>query len=420
MFKPMGWLCAIHLSSVVSAHAADVQSETLSELYSLQNAAESADESQIDQVAPAVTRPSSSVSGLPVPITVITRKEIEASHAQDICNPLNLLHAVPWREGLFASTANDISEIALCGVSCIKRGRLSGLWIMIIAVAMLVFTTAAVVTADARWVQDQTGRKLWIPDKPLRVVSLAPSITEIIFALGEGARIQGVTQHCDFPPEALSLPRVGSYIHPDLEKIVALKPDLCIATRDGNPLDIVQRLQALHIPVYAVNPVNLTTVMDALLEIGALLNAKATAERMVNDMRARIAAVTSRVAGVPERPGVFLQIGVSPIVSVGSDTFIDELITLAGGRNLAAGPAAYPRFSREQVLTLNPDVLIITSMTRGQDFNAVASAWRQWKEISAVRSQRVFVVDSNVFDRPGPRLVEGLEILAHDIHPDLF
>ncbi len=276
---------------------------------------------------------------------------------------------------------------------------------------------SAVVSAHA---QDQTGRKLWIPDNPLRVVSLAPSITEIIFALGEGARIQGVTQHCDFPPEALLLPRVGSYIHPDLEKIVALKPDLCIATRDGNPLDIVQRLQSLHIPVYAVNPTNLTTVMDALLEIGGLLHAKSKAERMVNDMHARIAAVTSRVAGVRERPGVFLQIGVSPIVSVGSDTFIDELITLAGGRNLATGPAAYPRFSREQVLTLNPDVLIITSMTRGQDFNAVASAWRQWKEISAVRSQRVFIVDSNVFDRPGPRLVEGLEILAHDIHPELF
>ncbi len=356
MFKPKGWLCAVHLSAVVSAHAPDVQSETLSAADSLQNTGQSSDK----------------------------------------------------------------SRMALCGVSCVKRGRLAGFWIMVIAVAMLVLTARVAVTAEAGWVQDQTGRKLWVPDNPLRVVSLAPSITEIIFALGEGARIQGVTQHCDFPSEALSLPRVGSYIHPDLEKIVALKPDLCIATRDGNPLDIVQRLRSLHIPVYAVNPTNLTTVMDTLLEIGGLLNAKPNAERMVNDMRARIAAVTSRVAGGRERPGVFLQIGVSPIVSVGSDTFIDELITLAGGRNLAVGPAAYPRFSREQVLTLNPDVLIITSMTRGQDFNAVTSAWRQWKEISAVRSQRVFVMDSNVFDRPGPRLVEGLEILAHDIHPELF
>jgi iron complex transport system substrate-binding protein len=279
---------------------------------------------------------------------------------------------------------------------------------------------SAVATSEARLVKDQLGREVMVPDDPGRVVSLAPSITEIVFALGRGERLKGVTQHCDFPVEAQALPRVGSYVHPDLERIVALKPDLCIATRDGNPQDLVTRLEALKIPVYVVNPKNLDTVLDTLLEIGQLLNSSQNADNLAGDLRARIERVKSRVAGAEQRPRVFFQIGVVPIVSAGSSTFIDELISTAGGYNLAEGSAPYPRFSREQVLALQPEVIIITSMTRGQAFEPVKAEWNQWDNLPAVRHQRIFIVDSNLFDRPTPRLIEGLEILVRLIHPELF
>ena len=154
---------------------------------------------------------------------------------------------------------------------------------------MIVFCAPVVgpATGEARLVRDQLGREVLVPDNPERVVSLAPSITEIVFALGEGHRLKGVTQHCDFPPEAESLPKIGSYVHPDLEKIVALKPDLCLGTRDGNPREVAERLEALKIPVYAVNPKDLDTVMDTLLEIGRLLHAEQRAQTLVKEMRAQ-------------------------------------------------------------------------------------------------------------------------------------
>ena len=137
---------------------------------------------------------------------------------------------------------------------------------MITVLPLISFEAASV----AKTVTDQLGRQVTVPDKPQRVVSLAPSITEIVFALNQGHRLQGVTTYSDFPPEALKLPRVGSYVHLDLEKIVSLKPDLCIAIKDGNPRLIAQRLESLRIPVYAVDPDNLKTIMKTVTEIGTL------------------------------------------------------------------------------------------------------------------------------------------------------
>jgi len=274
-------------------------------------------------------------------------------------------------------------------------------------------------TATAKTVTDQLGRHVTVPDNPQRVISLAPSITEIVFALDQGHRLQGVTTYSDFPSEAVKLPKVGSYIYLDLEKIVALKPDLCIAIKDGNPRVIAQRLESLKIPVYAVHPNNLETIMKTVLEIGALLNAKDQADKLVQNMDLRIQKVTSLVAKATDRPRVFFQIGVSPIVSVGTHTFIHELIVIAGGTNLAAGPIPYPRFSREKVLALSPEIIIITSMARSAVFDKIKAEWEKWPNMPAVRNHRIYVEDSNFFDRPTPRLVDGLELLLRLIHPEL-
>ncbi len=289
-------------------------------------------------------------------------------------------------------------------------------WILIV----LVFALIADKNGEAGTVRDQANRLVSVPDNPEHVVSLAPSITEIVFAIGEGGRLKGVTQHCDFPAAAQSLPKVGSYVHLDLERIVALKPDLCIAVRDGNPRSAVDRLVALGIPVYAVDPRNLDTVVDTVLEIGQLLNATPKAQYLAKGMRARIDRVKTRVAGAQSTPGVFFQIGLVPIVSVGSNTLIHELITVAGGRNLADGPTSYPRFSKEQVLALQPEIVIITSMTREQDLDPVKDEWERFHSLPAVRNKRIFIVDANLFDRPTPRLIDGLETLAGIIHPELF
>ncbi|MDH4205356.1 MAG: cobalamin-binding protein [Desulfobacteraceae bacterium] len=278
---------------------------------------------------------------------------------------------------------------------------------------------SSVTASVAKTITDQLGRHVTVPDKPQRVVSLAPSITEIVFALDQGHRLQGVTTYSDFPPEAVKLPKVGSYVHLDLEKIVALKPDLCIAIKDGNPRVIAQRLESLKIPVYAVDPNNLETIMKTVLEIGTLLNAKDQASQLVQNMDLRIQKVKSLVAKTTYRPRVFLQIGVSPIVSAGTHTFIHELIVIAGGTNLSAGPIPYPRFSREKVLALSPEIIIITSMARSAVFEKVKAEWEKWPNMPAVRNQRIYVEDSNFLDRPTPRLVDGLELLIRLIHPEL-
>ena len=160
--------------------------------------------------------------------------------------------------------------------------------------------------------------------------------------------------------------------------------------------------------------------MQTVLEIGKLLKADSRANLLVQNMRSRVRRIKSLVHSATYRPRVFFQIGISPIVSIGADTFIHELIVLAGGKNLAEGSVAYPRFSREQVLALSPEVFIITSMARAAVFEQVKAEWSRWPNMPAVRNRRIFLEDSNFFDRPTPRLVDGLELLVRMIHPELF
>lgn len=289
------------------------------------------------------------------------------------------------------------------------------LWIV---TGLLSFTWTT--PASAVTVIDQMGRKVHVPDDPQRVIALAPNITEIVFALKQERRLVGVTRYSDFPLEAAKLPKVGSYVHLDLERIVALKPDLCIAIKDGNPKTIVQKITSLNIPVFAVNPTSLDTVIETISEMGKLLDASQNAKNLVDNMRSRIYRVKARVEKTVHRPGVFFQIGISPIVSVGTPTFIHELIVLAGGTNLAAGPVPYPRFNKEQVIAISPEIIIITSMSRAAVFEQVKADWNQWPHLPAVKNQRIFLEDSNLFDRPTPRLVDGLELLVRLIHPECF
>lgn len=289
-----------------------------------------------------------------------------------------------------------------------------------ILLALSACLIATGVWSGTKTVTDQLGRSVTLSVNPQRIVALAPSITEIVFALGQEHRLKGVTQFSDFPAEAKQIPVVGSYVNLDIEKIVALKPDLCIAIKDGNSRDHVKKLEALGIPVYAINPKNMETVMEMVMEMGKLLGAPEKAKLLVDNMHARIERVKTLVSKTEHRPRVFFQIGISPIVSVGTHTFIHELIIRAGGQNITEGPIPYPRYSKEQVLALSPGVFIITSMSRGEIFEKVKTDWSRWKDLPAVKNNRIFLVDSNILDRPTPRLVDGLEMLVKIIHPELF
>ncbi len=273
--------------------------------------------------------------------------------------------------------------------------------------------------ALARVQADQLGRQVQVPAAPQRLVTMAASLTEMVFALEAGSRVCGVEQFSDYPPDARKLPKVGSYISPDLERIVALRPDLCLAIKDGNPRHVVDRLQSLGIPVYVVDPHNVPGVIATIKEIGNLLGTKARAEKLATDLSRRYQRIKDLAAHVARCPRVFFQIGISPIVSAGSHTFLDELITTAGGLNLAAGKVPYPRFSQEQILALKPEVIIITSMDRGGAFEQVKAGWERWETVPAARNHRIFLIDSDLVDRPSPRLLDGLEMLFRLIHPEL-
>jgi len=280
--------------------------------------------------------------------------------------------------------------------------------------------TGGIQPVHGRDLTDPLGRAVQIPASIQRIVSLAPSVTEIIYAIGRGDALVGATTYSDYPPAANHLTKIGSYVHLDLEKIVSLQPDLCIAVKDGNPIEMIRRIEAMGIPVYAVDPQGIQNVIRTIVIMGELLDANNRAQALADQMHARLQVLQTRMALANSRPGVFLQIGISPIVSVGSNTFLDELIHMAGGRNLAAGPTAYPRFSMEQVLALAPDVLIITSMARSGAFDQARQRWQQWRAMPAARQDRIHLVDSNLFDRPSPRLLDGLETLARLIHPELY
>ncbi len=268
-------------------------------------------------------------------------------------------------------------------------------------------------------VTDQAGREVEVPAKSERVLSLAPSITEIVYSLDAGNLLVGATQYSDYPEAAKALPRVGSYVRLDLERVVSLQPDLCIGIRDGNPKHLVDKIEGMGIPVYVIDPRNLGGIMEAISGIGTVLGVEDNAALLLKGMQNRISKVQEQVGAASGQPRVFFQVDAAPIITAGTETFTHELITLAGGVNLGAGKVPYPRLSWEQALAKRPEVVVITSMAGGHSPESLKKQWQRWQHLPAVKAGRIHVVDANLFDRPTARLVQGLELLLTIIHPEL-
>jgi iron complex transport system substrate-binding protein len=266
---------------------------------------------------------------------------------------------------------------------------------------------------------DEVGRWVKVPEPPSRIISLSPSITEILFSLGLEERIVGVSDHSDFPPHALAKPRVGSYINPSVERTISLNPDLILATAAGNPREFVDRMESLGLSVYTVFPEDFDGILRSISHIAMVTGRERWGARVIGEMRRRKERILQLTHG-RNKPKVFFQIGTAPIVTVGKGSFADDLISLAGGRNIAGGESMkYPRYSIEEILVKAPDVIIITSMDPRGDSQKLAEQWNRWETIPAVKQGRVFVIDSDLVDLPSPRIIDGLEGIARILHPEL-
>jgi iron complex transport system substrate-binding protein len=249
---------------------------------------------------------------------------------------------------------------------------------------------------------------------PVRVIALAPSLTEIVYALDRGNLLVGASTYSDFPEEAKRLPRVGSYAHPDLERILALLPDCCLAVEGMTPRETTERLISLGVPVHILDTSTLAAVFASIEKIGNLLDASERAVALADAMRQTVARITRKRGDGPQ-PSVLYQIGYAPMYAACGGTFINELIELAGGKNVCATMRGYPRLTPEQAVAFRPDVVLIPTMGR-EAFEAARTQWNAWPEVPAVHSGRIFILDSDLFDRPGPRLTQGLEELARLLH----
>jgi iron complex transport system substrate-binding protein len=285
-------------------------------------------------------------------------------------------------------------------------------------ILLLVGIAFAPVPAVAAIFQDALGRKVNIVSIPQRIVSLAPGITEILYALGLDREISGVTTFCTYPEAARLKPRIGGFTNISVEKIVALNPDLVIGTADGNRQETVAKLESLGIPVYVTNPKTLAEILAVVLKVGLITGREAVARKLTADLQNRVKHLTALVAA-QKTLRVFFQVGGEPLITVGRDTLHNQLINLAGGVNIAGREKTlYPRYSVEEVVAKQPEVILFSSMKYAEDVTRVWGQWRKWPNIPAVRNNRLYIIDTDLIDRASPRIVDGLESMVQAIHPE--
>jgi iron complex transport system substrate-binding protein len=272
-------------------------------------------------------------------------------------------------------------------------------------------------------VTDGLGRQVTLAGPAQSVVSLAPSNTEILFAIGAGEQVVGRDQYSDYPAEAAQAADIGS-THQELstEQIVALEPDLILAAGINTP-EQVSALEGLGLTVYYLNnPLTLEEMYGNLTLVSQLTGRQIEAASLIDSLKARVAAVDEQVAPVGSRPSVFYEIdGTDPAkpYTAGKDTFISLLIERAGGTNIAAEIDGYPQLSLEQVVAADPEIIILGDAVYGVTPESLA-ARPGWENLSAVKNGQVHTFDDNLLSRPGPRLVDGLEALTALLHPELF
>jgi iron complex transport system substrate-binding protein len=297
--------------------------------------------------------------------------------------------------------------------------------VVLLVVCLIAITPAGCdQTAATSTFTDDMGRQIDIDYIPQRIVSHVPSITEMLFALGLDDRLVGVSDYCDFPEAAKNKPKVGDYFNPSVEQIVALDPDLVLT--DGHSESIMP-LTDLGITLVVIDPKDIDTIMQDFELLGKLTGRQKEASAITSDMERRLTDISRRVQDTT-KVMVFYTFAVTDLNnpwSAGPGSFVDALITLAGGQNVVSGTEAWIQVSVEQVLGGNPELIIVdTSMGSAveslETLRTQMNSHPAWKETTAVKHDNIFAIDGNLLNRPGPRIIEGLEEMARIIHPEIF
>jgi iron complex transport system substrate-binding protein len=274
-------------------------------------------------------------------------------------------------------------------------------------------------------ITDVAGRKVTFARVPQRIISLAPSNTEILFVLDLGPKVIGVDDFSDFPAEAQALPKVGGLnANYNFEQIVALKPDLILAA-GITPPEVIKKLEDLGLAVVVIGTANTTfpSILSDITLVGQITNRETEAGRVISDMQRKLEQVEGTLAPATTKPRVYWELDATDVAkpfTVGPGNFVNDLIALAGGVNVfETANSPYPQVSAEQVVAANPEVILLADAAYGITVRSVLER-PGWDIITAVQQKRVYPIDANLVSRPGPRIVEGLEVVARLIHPELF
>jgi iron complex transport system substrate-binding protein len=269
-----------------------------------------------------------------------------------------------------------------------------------------------------RQLPDEAGRTITVPDTVTRFISLAPNITEIVYAIGAGDALVGRTTYCNYPPEAEKVEAVGDTLKPSIEKIIALKPQIVFVSTASQLEAFTSELEAHHIAVYVTDSHDLEGVFRSIERIAELLKRQPQANQLLRQLRTRVAAIEDKVKSRPPIK-VFYQVSGEPLYTIGRDAFLTDLIRRAGGISVTADvPGAWPKYSAESALAAGAEAIVLPAGgSMGEGNSNVASALRR---SPAVANGRVYKINADHLSRPGPRSVDGLEELARALHPEVF
>jgi iron complex transport system substrate-binding protein len=278
---------------------------------------------------------------------------------------------------------------------------------------VIIFLSLIYLNAFAYTIKDDTNEFFDITRKPLRIISLAPSITEILFSLGLEKNIVGVTSFCDFPEKAKSITKIGGFTNPNIEKIIELSPDLIIGTTDGNSKNAIYNLRQNKLTVFVVGLSKISDITRTIDLIGKITHKKNEAINLANNIKNELNTIKNKLKNEP-KPKIFYALSLSPLVTLSKGSYIDELIAIAGGVNIVKNSyTRYPRYSLEKIIEATPDIILISSDDKMKDEYII-----KFQEI--FKENKVKIINSDLISRPGPRIIEGLKILAKIFHPNVF
>ena len=291
-------------------------------------------------------------------------------------------------------------------------------WLALVVLLAACANHQSRLTQHTREITDDAGRRVSLPARVDRVISLAPNLTEIVFAVSAGDRLVGRTTYCDYPAEAKAVAEVGDTLHPSLERVIALQPQVVLISTASQLEIFTQQLQSQNIAVFVTDPKDLDGVFRTIEQVGEILGQQQQATLLVQKLRDRARTVEE---DVKQRPiiRVFYQLSAEPLYTVGRGAFETDLIRRAGGISVTADvPGAWPRYSDESALAAKPDAIILpTGGSMGAANSAVVEALRR---SPAVLSGRVYKINGDYLVRPGPRAIDGLEEMARALHPEAF